>query len=109
MKTLLNIFTLFTIVVQFGFTQKCNFRVVNDSSENLYHSFQEKLIKYSLTEKDFIKEILEKWELIAGKIEPIERIKILLDISSSHFESSNYEHYYSNFITNYIYLSLIHI
>jgi hypothetical protein len=52
------------------------------------------LSKYSIEQNQAIHQILELWEESCGETEPIQRVKILLDISNNSFIDSAYSDYF---------------
>ena len=72
-----------------------------ESKEKLSKFYQDKIIHTPFTDTDSLLSILNEWESEVGTIEPIERIKILIEISESSFNSSDNTQYYYHYITVY--------
>jgi len=78
--------------------KRLNKTVVN--CETIAFNSQAMLPKYDFSQIDSIIKILSIWEKECGNVEPIIRLKILLDIKQKKFIDTAYE----NYITNYIYI-----
>lgn len=64
--------------------------------KNISSQCQNELTKYSIDKFDSITIILDKWEKYCGKIEPIIRVRILLDIYHKSFNDTTYAIYLNN-------------
>lgn len=76
-------------------------KIPNDNCEMTTFNCQRILPQYKISQTKSIKEILSIWEIKCGEVEPIIRLKILLDIKERVFVDKKYERYVSEFI--YVY------
>jgi len=72
-----------------------------DNCEMIASNCQRILPQYNISQIKSIKEILSIWEIKCGEVEPIIRLKILLDIAERVFVDKKYEQYVTESI--YVY------
>jgi len=82
-----------------AFIEKLNQPIEN--CETIATNSQKLISKYSISQKELIKQVLRVWEVACGSTEPIRRVKILLDISENSFSDTAYTSYFNNHIFDY--------
>ncbi|NJO90485.1 MAG: hypothetical protein HC831_17150 [Chloroflexia bacterium] len=92
---------LFLFLGNICFSQTEETELTKDDCETATARYSQLLCKYTIDQRGPILEILKLWEESCEENEPIQRVKILLDIANNSFIDSAYADYFKKYIFDY--------